>query len=361
MFHRSLVFLVAAALPLLFVGQVAPNMARELDFWLLWLAAMVLVGLPVLFAEVALSARSAATPWQGMQSLTREADASVMWRAFAVVSVLASLLMAANISARIGAGVVSQLPDVATNIGAPDFALAAMVAVLMLILSLLKSRLLPVGVLLVLVGAVIALLDNSVSVPVLTTITTYDAARAVLLALLCVGVGTGLYWFGATGIAPQLMAQKRTLTSFILPVWFVQLIFGAFALLAGSALIGLPSFIVSSLGLLLIAAFLVYYAAQQLIARFGMVIGVLATVLLLMAFSLVPAKFLLIALSALALIGVLLLAIFTGFVMKISHLRKTLNFTSELRYNLWRVLVRIIVPLFAVLALVGLIIEWIGL
>ena len=93
MLHRYTVFFVACALPLLFIGQVAPNMARELDFWLLWVAAMALVGLPVLFAEFALSARSADMPWQGMQKLTREADASIAWRGFALLSVVVAILI----------------------------------------------------------------------------------------------------------------------------------------------------------------------------------------------------------------------------------------------------------------------------
>ncbi|NNM51040.1 MAG: hypothetical protein HKM02_02285 [Pseudomonadales bacterium] len=41
----------------------------------------------------------------------------------------------------------------------------------------------------------------------------------------------------------------------------------------------------------------------------------------------------------------LLLCLFTGWAMKISHLRKTLNLSSEFMYNLWRVAVRILIPL----------------
>ena len=39
--------------------------------------------------------------------------------------------------------------------------------------------------------------------------------------------------------------------------------------------------------------------------------------------------------------------------MKISHLRKAINFSSEAFYNIWRIAVRIILPLSIVLALVS--------
>ncbi len=46
----------------------------------------------------------------------------------------------------------------------------------------------------------------------------------------------------------------------------------------------------------------------------------------------------------LGLLPLLVLAVFTGWVMKISHVRKALNFESEAVYNLWRVAVRLLVP-----------------
>lgn len=357
--QRYLVFLVACSLPLLFIGQIAPNMARELDFWLLWLVAMVLVGLPVLFAEFALSARSEQAPWQGMQKLTREADAGIIWRAFAGLSVLVAILITAHLSGRIATGAITYLPEL-KSAEIPLAGLAAGTAVLALILSLLKLRLLPVGVLLLVIGAGISLFDSDVSVPVFTTVSIGEWTRAVVLALLSVGAGTGLYWFGSTSLAPQLMAAKRSLAGLILPIWLTQLIFGAFALLASSAMVTPLSFIVTSLGMLLIAAFLMYYAGAQLISRFGMMVGAIMAVVLVLIASVVPPVIILWLLVAISLIAVLMLSVFSGFIMKISHLRKTLNFNSELRYNLWRVLVRIIVPVAVLAGLAGIVIELIG-
>lgn len=359
MHHRYTVFFVACALPLLFIGQVAPNMARELDFWLLWVAAMALVGLPVLFAEFALSARSADMPWQGMQKLTREADAGLVWRGFAVLSVLVAILISANISGRIALGAASQFPAAVQSSGIPIAGIAAGLSVIALILSLLKGRLLLVGVLLILAGSLLSLFDSAVSVPVMTDVSLGEWSRAVILALLCVGVGTGLYWFGGMATVPNVMKAKKSLAGYILPVWLTQLIFGSVAILAGSSMVTVPSFVVTSFGMLLISAFLLYYASIQLIARFG-IMAAAPVLILAILFSVIPVQLTLIVIICLSLAAVLMLSIFSGFVMKISHLRKTLNLSSEMRYNSWRVLVRIIVPLAIIAAIIGLIIEWLA-
>ena len=39
--------------------------------------------------------------------------------------------------------------------------------------------------------------------------------------------------------------------------------------------------------------------------------------------------------------------------MKISHLRKAMNFSNELFYNLWRIAVRVVLPLSIVMAIVA--------
>lgn len=364
MFHRYTVFFVACALPLLFAQQLALNMARELDFWLMWVIAMTLVGLPVLFAEFALSARSADAPWLGMQKLTREADASVAWRVFAGLSVLVSILIAANITSRVAIGFEAQLPNITQNIDVPSMGVGTALMVVVLILSLLRAKLLPVGLLLVLVGSLISLFDggltSGVSIPVLTEITLGEWGRAVLLALLSVGVGTGLYWFGSYEVANQVMQAKKPLAGFILPIWFTQLIFGSLALLVGSAMMTPISFVVAGVGMLLIAAFLLSYAAFLLTSRFGLLIGGLILLILAVLLSPLPSSVLLIVLVMMSLVAVFVLAVFAGFVMKISHLRKTLNFKSEIRYNVWRVLVRIVVPVVLFSALVGLLIEYLA-
>lgn len=362
MFHRQTVFFVACALPLLFAPQLAPNMARELDFWVMWLVAMALIGLPILFAEFALSVRSAQMPWQGMQKLTREADSSVAWRIFAGLSVVLCVMIAASITSRVAVGLATYMPELHQALAVPTFGMSVALMVVVLILSLLKSRLLPIALLLILAGSLIALFDggltSGVSVPVMTDMTLGEWGRAVLLALLSVGVGTGLYWFGSVGITAQLGQLNKSMSGMIVPIWLTQLIFGALALLAGSAMITPISFAVAGAGMLGVAAFLLFYAGSQLMSRFGVMIGGTVLLVLGVVFGLLPSGVLTILLSVLGVVTVLVLAVFVGFVMKISHLRKALNFGNETRYNIWRILVRIVVPIALVMAMIGLVAEW---
>lgn len=360
MLHRYTVFLVACTLPLLFIGQIAPSMAHELDFWLLWLVAMTLVGLPILFAETALSARTGDGVWSGMQKLTREADAQLTWRIFAGLSVLVAMLIASDMTAHIGAGIVKHLPQF--DVPVPTFGLSMGLMVVVLILSLLKSRLLPVGLVLVLIGSLISLFDggfgSEVSVPTMTNTNLGEWAKAVSLALISVGVGTGLYWFGGGQSSQKIYDNKKPLAGFILPIWLTQIVFGSFALLVSSAFVTPTSFLVSSLGVLLVAGFLVHYAMRELMGRFGLIAGAGMTVVGVLLLSIIPAKAVLMALIFVSLVAVVVLSVFSGFGMKISHLRKTINFKSEGRYNIWRILVRWVVPLAIILALVGWVIEW---
>lgn len=358
--QRYIVFFIAGVFPLLFVGQFAPNMAEQLDFWLLWLIAMVLVGLPILLTESALSARSAQLPWIGMQKLTREADASLLWRVFALLSVFLSVIAAGSLISKISLGVFAHYPQLANDLDIPKIALAAGLTTVALILSLLKTRLLFVGSLLMMVGAMIALIDSSVAMPLLTEISLNEWAKAVVLALFSVGLGVGLYWFAGFSSSSVFMHSKKSLAAYILPIWLIQVLFGSFALLSSTALINPWSFAVSGLGMLLMAAFLFYYAGIQLVARFGLLYGVLALIILALAASMLPNEWLLKILMLSGLLSVLALSVFAGFIMKISHLRKTLNFQNEFRYNIWRVMVRIIVPLVVVVAMGGLVIEWLG-
>lgn len=51
----------------------------------------------------------------------------------------------------------------------------------------------------------------------------------------------------------------------------------------------------------------------------------------------------------------LIYSIFAGWMMKISHLRKSMNFGNEAIYNLWRIAVRVVSPLAIILAIVAVI------
>ena len=51
----------------------------------------------------------------------------------------------------------------------------------------------------------------------------------------------------------------------------------------------------------------------------------------------------------------LIYAIFAGWIMKISHLRKSMNFSNELFYNLWRIAVRVVLPVSIIVAMIAII------
>ena len=116
-----------------------------------------------------------------------------------------------------------------------------------------------------------------------------------------------------------------------------------------------------SVGVLFVASYLLHYAAQQLAHKFGVLISLALTLVLGMLLVIaVPTAWLVGVLVIVSSIAVLLLSVFVGWQMKISHLRKSLNFASEGFYNVWRIAIRIIVPLALVLALLGWILQWLS-
>ena len=49
----------------------------------------------------------------------------------------------------------------------------------------------------------------------------------------------------------------------------------------------------------------------------------------------------------------LIYALFAGWIMKISHLRKAMNFSNEALYNIWRIAVRIVLPVAIIAAMIA--------
>ena len=84
--------LMAFCLSFIIIATLAPitgiQIERQLDFWMLWLATMLILALPVCYLEIALAKRSKTTPLQALSSLTREADASQKWRIVGWLSVI---------------------------------------------------------------------------------------------------------------------------------------------------------------------------------------------------------------------------------------------------------------------------------
>lgn len=380
MMIRYASYFIAALLPLLLFRWFAPASIGEIDFWLLWLLAMVLVSLPVVYAEIALAYRSVDAPLAGMQKLTREADASPIWRSFGWLAALVSILIAALVISGASTGILAALMELNSAPAIPDFAIAAGLMVIAVLLSLLGVAPLPIGLGLMVIGLLLGVANGLPNIDfAMTDISLNEWARAVALALVSVGAGTGLYWFGQNLVANQVAtavdsdninaqkpARSRAMseyraTKLVLPIWILQLIVGVVALsISGMALppIGQLSYWI---GVLFVASYLLHYSTQQLAHKFGLLVSLVLTfVLALSLVVIIPTVWLVGLLVIISSIAVLLLSIFAGWQMKISHLRKSLNFGNEAFYNLWRIAIRLIVPLALLLALIGWVMQWLS-
>lgn len=378
MMSRYASYFIAALLPLLLFRWFAPTLVGQIDFWLLWLLAMILVSLPVVYAEIALAYRSVDAPLAGMQKLTREADASPVWRSFGWLAAIVAVVIAALVISAASSGVIAALTELNSVPNLPNFALAAGLVVIVVLLSLLGATTLPLGLGLIVIGLLLGLANGLPSIDfAMTSINLSEWARAVALALVSVGAGTGLYWFGQHLINQQTItavaadpydstaassassttnraANRHPASKMVLPIWTLQLIVGAVALLTSA--LSLPPIGQLSywFGVLFVASYLLHYSAQQLAHKFGLLVSLLA-VLIVVAILVVaiPILWLVGLLVISSSIAVLLLSIFAGWQMKISHLRKSLNFGNEALYNLWRIAIRLIVPLAMILAFIG--------
>ena len=379
MMIRYASYFIAALLPLLLFRWFAPVSIGEIDFWLLWLLAMLLVSLPVVYAEIALAYRSAEAPLAGMQKLTREADVSTFWRSFGWLAALVSVLIAALVISGASTGILAALTELNSVPNVPSFAIAAGLMVIAVLLSLLGVAPLPIGLGLMLIGLLLGVANGLPNIAfAMTDVSLSEWARAVALALVSVGAGTGLYWFGQNLISKQTVTAVGTdnhnaqtilnsaapayrATKLVLPIWILQLVVGVVALfISGMALppIGQLSYWI---GVVFVASYLLHYSSQQLAHKFGLLVSVVLTfVLALLLVVAIPTNWLVGILVIISSIAVLLLSVFAGWQMKISHLRKSLNFGNEAFYNLWRVAIRLIVPLALLLALIGWVMQWLS-
>lgn len=379
MMIRYASYFIAALLPLLLFRWFAPVSIGEIDFWLLWLLAMLLVSLPVVYAEIALAYRSAEAPLAGMQKLTREADVSTFWRSFGWLAALVSVLIAALVISGASTGILAALTELNSVPNVPSFAIAAGLMVIAVLLSLLGVAPLPIGLGLMVVGLLLGVANGLPNIAfAMTDVSLSEWARAVALALVSVGAGTGLYWFGQNLIRKQTVTAVGTdnhnaqttrnsaapayrATKLVLPIWVLQLVVGVVALfISGMALppIGQLSYWI---GVVFVASYLLHYSSQQLAHKFGLLVSVVLTfVLALLLVVAIPTNWLVGILVIISSIAVLLLSVFAGWQMKISHLRKSLNFGNEAFYNLWRVAIRLIVPLALLLALIGWVMQWLS-
>ena len=377
MMIRYASYFIAALLPLLLFRWFAPASIGEIDFWLLWLLAMVLVALPVIYAEIALAYRSVEGPLAGMQKLTREADVSPIWRSFGWLAALVSIVIAALVISGASTGILSALTELNSVPDVPSFAVAAGLMVIAVLLSLLGVTPLPIGLGLMVIGLLLGFANGVPSAGfAMTDVSLTEWARAVALALVSVGAGTGLYWFGQNLVSKQTVtaveannqqAENRAATreyratKLVLPIWVLQLLIGVVALFTSGMSLPPIGQLLYWGGVLFVASYLLHYSTQQLTHKFGLLVSLIITfALALLLVVAIPTAWLVGILVIISSMAVLLLSVFAGWQMKISHLRKSLNFSNEAVYNLWRVAIRLVVPLALLLALIGWVMQWLS-
>lgn len=388
-------YLLACVLPLFLFTWFAEPYASQMDFWLAWLVAMLLVSLPVLFAEIGLARRSGQSPLLAMPVLTRESDSSMAWRGYGWLAQLTALSLAALVIASIG--VHGQALFAMVGVVLPTFVVGALLMAVVLIISTLGFGLIKPMLLLALLAVLatigIHLADGFELTNIqMTAFSLAEWARAVALALLCFAVGGGVYWWelSQTNLnqaqpnqVNQSAQSQSSASRQVLPILAVQVVVGLVAMVlvaSKEATLSMTLMLMSTdttlvqgankMGSTLASGLLVMAGVSLAIALVSMTmiqvkerLGLVKSMLMLLpalVLVVLPVYVLWGLTVILSIISVLMLSIFVGWQMKISHLRKSLNFSSEINYNLWRVAIRIFVPLALLVAMVGWVQIWLG-
>ncbi len=341
--------LMAFCLSFLIIATLAPitgiQIDRQLDFWILWLVTMFILALPICYLEIALAKRSKTTAVQALSMLTRDADASQKWRIVGWMGVVFIPFLAGAMLNYASNVLAVATPDIATNL------LFVVLAVVALALSLIPRQIL---VLTTAVGVIASLLLANVMGTALpawhvTAIEFSEWGSATVLALVASGLGMGLYWQSSLAA----VQQQDQATKSALPIWIAQFIaviaFGFFAVKAQVSALTLVVAMVAA------AALMFNMAREQLQQRQLHTVIQWAILVIATLVWAVPniATIFNPLLLLWGLIISLIYAVFAGWIMKISHLRKSMNFSSEVFYNLWRVAVRVVLPLSIIVAIIA--------
>lgn len=348
---RASSILAGLTITLLLAGWIVPfiqfSSASQFDFWLVWLLCMIILALPFSLLEIALAKRSKANPLPALLVLTREADAKPAWR-------ITGWLAAAVMSLVSGGLLYQSASMVFEGLGHRPAELMGYLSI-GLILAGVALSFVPRAILILVasIAAIIATILSFVQMGVghwqWTAFSLQEWAWAVSLALIATGLGYGMYW----QLNASQSIEKASKTA--LPIWIGQLAGGVMiAMVQGFH--GTHTLWLYGIALLAGAAFLISLLREQLQARGLSMVLQWLFVLLGLLLWLVPMQPVLTTMTViLALVVCLLYAIFSGWMMKISHLRKALNFDQEVVYNLWRIAVRVVIPVAIVVAIMGLI------
>ncbi len=341
--------LMAFCLSFIIIATLAPitgiQIDRQLDFWMLWLATMLILALPICYLEIALAKRSKTTALQALSTLTREADASQKWRIVGWLSVIFIPFLAGAMLNNASNVLALAALDLAPNLLFIGLVIAA------LVLSLLPRQILLVITAIGVLASLILANVMGTALPAwqVTPVEFSEWGNATVLALVASGLGMGLYWQSSLSAVQQQDVASKT----VLPIWIAQLLAViAFAFFAVPAQI--PAFTLVA-AIVATAAFILQMAREQLQQRQlhpAIQWAIMAVVTLIWAIPNVTPMFNVVLLLW-GLLICLIYALFAGWIMKISHLRKSMNFSSEGFYNLWRIAVRVVLPVSIIVAMVA--------
>lgn len=341
--------LMAFCLSFIIIATLAPitgiQIDRQLDFWMLWLATMLILALPICYLEIALAKRSKTTALQALSTLTREADASQKWRIVGWLSVIFIPFLAGAMLNNASNVLALAALDLAPNLLFIGLVIAA------LVLSLLPRQILLVITAIGVLASLILANVMGTALPAwqVTPVEFSEWGNATVLALVASGLGMGLYWQSSLSAVQQQDVASKT----VLPIWIAQLlaviVFAFFTVQAQIPAFTLVAAIVAT------AAFILQMAREQLQQRQlhpAIQWAIMAVVTLIWAIPNVTPMFNVVLLLW-GLLICLIYALFAGWIMKISHLRKSMNFSSEGFYNLWRIAVRVVLPVSIIVAMVA--------
>lgn len=342
--------LMAFCLSFIIIATLAPVtgilVERQIDFWLLWLGTMVILALPICYLEIALAKRSKTTALEALSSLTRDADASQRWRLVGWLAVVFIPFLAGGMLSN-----ASQLLSQFAVTGIETHFVFVGLAIAAFVISFVSRQVIVVLTAIAVIASIVLANTTGTTLPewTVTSLVFGEWANATILALVASGLGMGIYWQSSLAIVKNEDVATKT----ALPIWIAQLLaVVAFGFFAAQAEIPAFAFIFA---VITSAALVLQLAREQLAQRniniaIQWIILVVAT--LVWAIPTIAPIFN-IVLVLWGLLICFIYAIFVGWIMKISHLRKALNFSNEAVYNLWRIAVRIVLPLAIILAIVS--------
>lgn len=317
----------------------------HLSFMPVWLLFMLVGALPLAFVEAVIVRRSRQLPLEGITSITREADIAPMWRGVVAFSMLGLVLLMGQVAHHVSHHM---------QVLAPQVTFKETLSYLVLLFGVGfawvgTSRLLAYIGLLVPIALIVNALDMSFNAP-LSLLTPEQWRLGASVALMSACSTSGVYAWLLMQQAPHARAASQ-----VLPLWLTQTVVGALALLIGQTQ-GQPYLAMYVLCAIFAVAVCAESLAAQLQAKAWRKPIALGSVLLAMTLATYAATYVVFesVFKVVVLGGLLGAAVLVGWLLKISHVRKALNFSSEAIYNIWRVAIRLVVPLVIVWLLLGL-------